>query len=303
MHFSRRAALACALLVLVACASTSPTTRQRTFDSPEQAMTALVDAIQREDREELHRIFGPRTDELKSGDEAQDVRERTLFTRAVERGHAIEPQSDERAILLVGEDRWPFSVPLVREGSIWHFDTDEGIDELSNRRIGLNELRSIAACRALFLAQLEYFSADRNDDGVREYARRLVSTPGQKDGLYWPSIGGVDPSPIGPALALAAAQRDAENEPLPFYGYHYKALYRQGPSAPGGALSYEDGGRLTRGWGVLAYPAEYGVSGVMSFLVSSEGRIYERDLGEDTAEMALALEAFEPSEGWRPVAP
>ncbi len=296
------------ILSTAACRTSSSDAEQRVdqcvFESPEAAAAALVAAVEREDDAEIWRIFGPRTEELKTGNEALDRRAGQLFVRAYEAGHRIGEGSDGSAVVMIGgAEAWPFSVPLVREGELWHFDTDAGIDELANRRVGFNELRAILACHALFRAQLEYHSVDRDGDGVQEYARRLISTPGQKDGLYWPAPGGVDPSPIGPALAHAAARRDEDDQPLSFYGYYYKPLRGQGPSAPGGALTYAQDGELTRGWAVLAYPSEYGETGVMSFLVGSEGEIYERDLGSDTAGAIESIDAYDPGAGWRRVQP
>jgi hypothetical protein len=203
--------------------------------------------------------------------------------------------------VLIGEDQWPFAVPLVLKGSKWYFDTDAGLEELTNRRIGRNELRTIAACRTLIDAQAEFFERDPDGLGVKHYAPRLMSTEGKKDGLYWPAPGGVDPSPIGPVMASAAARRDEEGERIPFNGYLFKPLDRQGQSAPGGAMDYRQEGQLTRGWAVLAYPAVYGETGIMSFLCSSHGIVYEQDLGDQTDQIVAEIDAFDPDSPWQNV--
>jgi len=294
------------LLAVMACgivlaAGTGGCESQRTFQSPEAAVTSLSEAISAGDRDELRALFGPRAAELRSGDVEQDRQDFASFGRSLESGHVIEPDGEDRATVLVGEERWPFAVPLVNEQGGWRFDTDAGIEELTNRRIGRNELRTIAACRTLIEAQAEYRGVDRDGDGVLEYAQRLMSTPGTRDGLYWPAPGGVDPSPIGPVLAFAAARTDEGGHRLPYNGYFYRLLTAQGSGAPGGAMSYFSGADLTGGWAVIAWPAEYGETGVMSFLAGHGGVVYERDLGPDSA--AVAIAEFDPSAGWTPVSP
>jgi len=207
----------------------------------------------------------------------------------------------DRATVLIGDDQWPFAVPLVMKGSSWQFDTDAGIDELNNRRIGRNELRTIAACRTLIDAEAEFFDRDPDGLGVKHYAQKLMSTEGKKDGLYWPAPGGVDPSPIGPAMALSATRRDEKGERIPFNGYLFKVLYRQAASAPGGAIAFMQDGQLMRGWAVVAYPAEYGETGIMSFLCGSGGEVYQQDLGDDTDKAVDKIEAFDPGAGWKKI--
>lgn len=275
---------------------------QRSFRNPEAAVASLGQALAAGDRAELSRLFGPRAKELRSADPEQDRQDLASFRRNLEAGSVIETQGDDRATVLVGEDRWPFAVPLVRQGSSWKFDTDAGIDEMTSRRIGRNELRTIAACRTLIDAQAQYHSLDRDGDGVLEYARRLNSTPGSRDGLYWPPApGGADPSPIGPVLAAAASRRDADGDPLPFHGYFYRLLTAQGPGAPGGERDYSIGGKLTGGWAVIAWPADYGETGIMSFIAGDGGAVYERDLGPESAAVAESITRFDPADGWNPV--
>lgn len=281
---------------------------QQTFDSPEDAVSALERAAVADDKPAMRRIFGPNIDDLRSGDEYQDELDIAAFKRSLAESSALQREGDERATLLVGDVRWPFAVPLVRDGDAWRFDTDAGAIELENRRIGRNEIRTIETCRALFDAQNEYRSRDRDGDGVPQYADRLLSSPGKKDGLYWPAPGGVDASPIGPVLAEAATRTDDSGERLPYYGFRYRLIESQGPGARGGAMNYRDEqGRLVRGWAVIAWPDEWDVTGVMTFMVSHEGYIYERDLGPDTDSAAKAVSTYDPT-GWtlagaRPSAP
>lgn len=276
---------------------------QRRFSTPEEAASALANAAEERDRDELRKLFGPRVAELRSGDEEQDARDFASFSRSLAAGREVERGEAGGATLLIGEERWPFAVPLVNEEGGWRFDTDAGIEELTNRRLGRNELRTIAACLTLIDAQAEYRGVDRDGDGVLEYAQRLLSSPGMKDGLYWPAPGGVDPSPIGPVMASAAARTDEGGDRLPYNGYFYRLLTAQGAGAPGGAMGYFSGADLTGGWAVIAWPAEYGETGVMSFLAGHGGVVYEQDLGPDSDSAAAAIAEFDPSAGWTPVSP
>jgi hypothetical protein len=272
---------------------------QRTFSSPTEAASALATAVKSEDRAEINRIFGPHTKKLRSGDPDQDREDRLQFARALDTKRELRQDTQNHATLLVGKDAWPFAVPVVRDGDVWLFDTEAGEEELAVRRVGRNELDIIQACRTLIDAQREYFSADRDGDGVREYARKLMSTPGQKDGLYWDAgPGGVDPSPIGPALAQAAIRTDERGERIPFHGYRFKLLTRQGAGAPGGAMGYDTDANLTSGWAAVAYPDQYAASGVMTFMFGHGGRVFEKDLGPNTDRVVARIEAFDPSDGW-----
>lgn len=288
-------------LGVIAAAALSACQSQRDFSSPEDAVAALTTAAERDDKSELRRIFGPDGAELRSDDPEQDRLDVAAFRRALAEAAEIERRGDDSATLLVGEERWPFAVPIVREADRWRFDTEAGIEELDNRRIGRNELRTIAALRTLVDAQAAYFSSDRDGDAVPEYAARLLSSPGTRDGLYWPSPGGVDPSPIGPVLASAATRHDDEGDRIPYNGYRFRLLTRQGEAAPGGAMDFSSPDGLTGGWAAIAWPAEYDVSGVMTFLVSSAGVIYQADLGPDTESATAAITEFAPGEGWSPV--
>jgi hypothetical protein len=286
-----------ALLVLTAILAGCQS--QRTFKTPDEAVAALASAAERGDRDEVRRIFGPRARELRSDDPEQDALDLASFKRALTEARKVEKQGDDQATLLVGDAGWPFAVPLVRQKDHWVFDTAAGVEELENRRIGRNEIRTMAALRTLIDAQTEYASVDRDGDGVKCYAGKLMSSPGTKDGLYWDSPGGVDPSPIGPVLAEAATQRDESGARLPYNGYRFRLLTRQGAGAPGGAKDYIRDGRLVDGWAVIAWPAEYDHTGVMSFIASADGVIYERDLGPETQKAVDAISEFDPSNGWK----
>jgi len=192
-------------------------------------------------------------------------------------------------MLLVGRDQWPFAMPLMKTDQGWQFDTDTGIEEINARRIGLNERLTIAAC---------FFERDPDSQGVKHYARRLMSSEGRKDGLHWPVTGNEDPSPIGPVLATAATRADERGERIPYHGYRYKLLTRQGEAASGGAVEYETQGMLTEGWAAVASPDNYAITGVMTFIISHDGIVYEQDLGPETARLVNAMTSFNPSSDW-----
>lgn len=282
---------------------TGCTQSQRTFRSPEDAINALADAVQKDDNAELRQIFGPEVEDLKSDDPEQDREDILVFSRRLATAHKIRTDSADHATVLIGQEEWPFAVPLVKKGSGWRFDTDAGLEELTNRRIGRNELLTIAACRTLIDAQKEFYDRDPDGLGYKHYAQRLMSYENMKNGLYWPSPGGVDPSPIGPVMAQAARQVNDAGDRIPFNGYLFKLLSRQTAAAPGGELDYMQNGELTRGWAVLAYPAEYGVTGITSFLCSSHGEVYQQDLGDDTEEQAGRIYTFDPDPSWKIVPP
>ena len=274
---------------------------QRNFKSPDDAVVALNDAVQRQDVKELHRLFGPRVDELKSGDPDMDKDDMIIFARRLTTECNVQQDSPDHVTLLIGEEQWPFAVPLTKDGQAWRFDTDAGIDETTNRRIGRNERLTIEACRTFIDAQVEYFARDPDGSGVQHYAAKVMSTEGAKDGLYWPVTGNEDPSPIGPVLAYAAVRKESSGQFIPFNGYFYRLVTNQGATAPGGAMDYLVDGKLTRGWAAVAYPAKYGESGIMSFLFGSTGVIYQQDLGNDTSSATVQITVFDPGPDWTPV--
>jgi hypothetical protein len=278
---------------------------QRFFETPEAAAQALVDAVLAEDTDVVRAVLGPGSGALSSGDPVADRADREAFVEAAVESAAIEQEDgvDDRAVLVIGDD-WPFPIPLVKVAEGWHFDMEDGLEEIYRRRIGNNELYAISVAWAYGEAQEEYASVDRNGDGVREFAQRLASSEGQRDGLYWPVKDGEPESPMGPLVADAVAEgyaKSDDGEPVPYHGYFYRMLPGQGASAPGGAESYVVDGRMTGGYALLAYPAEYGNSGIMSFMINQQGMVFEKDLGEDTESLARAMEVYDPDTTWDPV--
>ena len=278
--------------------------KQRRFTSPEAAITALVDAIKAADRKGLLDILGPEGLTLvDSGDAVADRNAGQRFAAEHDRAHRLEGGGG-KVVLHVGPDDYPFPIPLVPEGPVWRFDTRAGKDEILNRRIGGNELHAIQVCLAYVDAQREYYSADRNADGLPEYAQRVASTPGKRDGLFWETKAGETPSPLGPLVAQARVEgyggaRPAA--PVAYHGYYYRILTAQGPDAPDGAYSYLAHGRMIGGFALVAFPAQYGVSGVMTFIVNHEGVVYQKDLGPNTATIARGMKLYNPDSTWKKV--
>jgi hypothetical protein len=293
-----RALIACC--AAAAACSSDPVER---FDTPDGAMHALADAAKSGDVSREDRILGTGGSALlNSGDEAQDREEANEIARAVQTKLEFEDRKDGTKIARIGEESWPFPIPLVRRSGGWSFDAVKGRDELDNRRIGRNELWTIETLHEYVDAQNEYRSEGR--DGLPPaYAVRMTSTPGKHDGLYWPVEGDVPESPLGPLLAAAASDGPAPGEASrpPFHGYYYRMLTAQGACAPGGEKSYLEGDRMTGGFALLAWPAEYGDSGVMSFVVCHQGVVYQKDLGAKTAALANDIQRFEPDASWEPV--
>ena len=284
--------------------ATEAQTQALRFATPDAAALALIEAAAAEGKEALLVVLGPDLAELVSGDPVADAADRRWFVENARLSAQIEDETPDSAWLVIGPEDWPFPIPLYQDEQGWYFDTAAGADEILNRRIGRNEIFTLATLRAMVEAQREYAATDPQGLGSPVYARFLLSSPGQRDGLYWPTQPGEPPSPMGPAVAEAAAMgydiRPTREEARPFHGYFYKLLAAQGDQAPGGARSYLEGDRLTGGFGLLAWPASYGESGIMTFQVNQRGLVYERDLGEDTAGQAAAIEAYDPGKGWQP---
>jgi hypothetical protein len=280
---------------------------QRRFDSPEEAVKALAAAAQAGDRSEVDAIFGPEVKGLLSGDPKQDSIEFASFAKAMGKFSRLVKKADDRYVLDIGEEDWPLPIPIVLKDGKWLFDTAAGKDEIVSRRIGEDEFTAIGVCRAYVQAQREYASVDRDGSGIFKYAMKIRSTPGSKDGLYWRAKIGEEQSPFGPLVAEARAEgytrKTAEGAPQPFHGYLFKILTRQGESAPGGAYDYVINGNLIAGFALVAYPAHWGESGVMTFIVNQWGRVYQCNLGQKSAEIAQAMTEFNPESGWAPVAP
>jgi hypothetical protein len=280
-------------------------TPQRAFKSPEEAATALVQAVKAGDRAAVLAIVGQSAAEwVSSGDPVADRAANERFVQRYDEKHAISAAGDSKATLVIGNDDWPFAFPLVKTKAGWRFDTEAGKQELLARRVGGNELSVVNVLLAIVDAQREYASADRDASGVRQYAAKIASSPGKKDGLYWPTKAGEPESPLGPLVVRAAAEGYKKSEgPRPYHGYYFKVLTRQGPNAKGGALDYLAKGKMIGGFAALAYPARYANSGVMTFIVNHDGVVYERDLGAETAKRVAAITSFDPGPGWKPVKP
>ena len=291
-------------LALIAPLALSAADVGRTFATPEAAVSALAAAVSAKDTNALRALFGSAAADLQNPDHVQATNDFMEFTAAFSQAQRIVRRSDSNCVLYVGENSWPFPIPIVKQDGQWYFDTVAGKEELLNRRIGENELTTLDAVRAYVEAQREYAAKDRDDDEVLEYAQRISSTPGTKDGLYWPPDLDGEVSPLGPRAARAQAQgywaksgqRGAA--PEPFHGYFFKILTRQGKSAPGGKHDYIINGNMIAGFALVAWPAEYGNTGIMTFIVNQQGRVYQKDLGPKTAKTAAAMKAYGPDKTW-----
>jgi hypothetical protein len=276
----------------------------KTFATPEQAVSALAAATSTKDSNALRVIFGLAAPDLENPDRIQATNELNTFSTALSQAMRIERQSDSKCVLEVGANYWPFPVPIVKQDGRWYFDGEAGKEELLNRRIGKNELSTLQSVRAYVEAQREYASKDRDDDQVLEYAQKFRSTAGTKDGLYWPPDLDGEISPLGPLVADAqnegylAKSREPDTAPEPFHGYFFKILTRQGKHAAGGKYDYIINGNMIGGFALVAWPAEYGESGIMTFLVNQQGRVYQKDLGPKTARIAGAMKAYDPDKTW-----
>jgi Protein of unknown function (DUF2950) len=300
--------LACGLVAGRASAA-EKAPKQRLFATPEAAVKALVRAATTADPKEIAAIYGPEREKLLTGDAVEDANALRRFAANLAKSATLEKVNDGRYTLLVGETHWPSPIPIVKDGRKWRFDTAAGLDEILNRRIGRDELSAIMTCRAYVVAQWEYFteSRDTSKDGLAVYAQRFISTPGERDGLYWKVPEGGVPSPLGSLVAEArdegytpgeAGSGDAAKR-MPYHGYFFKILKAQGPHAPGGAFSYVINGNMIAGYALIAYPARWGSSGVMTFIVNQQGRVYEKDLGPETAELAAAVTEYDPDPTWK----
>ncbi|MBK8640302.1 MAG: DUF2950 domain-containing protein [Chromatiaceae bacterium] len=273
------------------------------FETPDAAALALIEAAAADGSDLLLAVLGPDLAEMVSGDPVADAADREWFIENALLSAQIEDESSDSALLVIGPDDWPFPIPLAKDDQGWFFDTAAGLEELLNRRIGLNEIYTLAALRAFVEAQREYAAADPMGQGIPVFADRILSSEGRRDGLYWPTQPGEPASPLGHLVAEAVGAgygaSPSGQDPRPFHGYLYKILTAQGDQAPGGAMSYFKEGRLTQGVALLAWPASYGRSGIMTFLVNHKGMVYEQDLGVDTTALAAAIEAYDPGEGWR----
>ena len=284
-----------------AAAAATPKAAQ-TFATPEAAADALAAAARAGDDQSLLALFGPEAKGIVgSGDPVQDKNTREDFAKSYDAKHSLEKHTDSQVVLVYGDDDFPFPVPIVKTGEQWHFDTVAGRDELLARRVGRNELAAIQVCLAYVDAQREFGSVDRDGDGLFEYAQKLISSEGKHDGLYWPTKDGEPESPMGELVAQARSEgySPKQGSGEPYHGYLYKILTKQGPNAADGAYDYIVHGRMIGGFALVAYPAEYGNSGIMTFIVNHDGVVYSKDLGPNTAKTAGAMTRFDPDKSWK----
>ncbi len=280
--------------------------KQRTFASTGDAVTALIEAAKSGDKPALLAILGRDGKALiSSGDETADRLARERFVQSYQDANQLTMVSDAKATLSVGKDDWPFPIPLVKGASGWRFDTAAGKEEILNRRIGQNELDVIQVCLAYVDAQREYYLRNASGGSLLEYAQKLASAAGKRDGLYWEAKPGEEPSPLGPLVATARRAGYSAGKPgggpIPYHGYYYRILTAQGKDAPGGAYDYLARGHMIGGFALVAYPAQYASSGVMTFIVNHDGVMYQKDLGPDTSAIAQAMTRFNPDASWKKV--
>ncbi|MDR3641931.1 MAG: DUF2950 domain-containing protein [Humidesulfovibrio sp.] len=273
---------------------------QQTFETPEKAVDALIQANRDGDTGALLRVLGPEAGKLlHSGDPAADKKNREKFVASFEHSHSLEQRADGSMLLVVGDRKWPMPIPLVNQDGQWRFDARAGEQEILNRRIGRHELDVLEVCRAFVTAQREYALTHKLIDGTPEYARRFISHPGKQDGLYWPTAQGAPESPLGPLLAFAQAEGVPAKKQQPYHGYFYRILFAQGPAASEGAREYVANGHMTKGFALLAFPAHYGKTGIQTFLVNHNGIVRAKDLGPDTARIAARMRLYDPDATWK----
>jgi hypothetical protein len=295
------------------------TTPPSQFTSPNDALQALVSAARAKDRAALAKIFGSDYDQLLSGDQIEDDKDLNDFAEAVQESAKLRKDNEAKYTVIVGKDNWPTPIPIVLKNSKWEFDAATGLDEVLNRRIGENELAAIQTCRAYAVAQWEYFTeSDWDHDGVAEYAQHLISSTGKHDGLFWETSDDEKPSPLGRMIAGAriegygpkaetpdgagkggAEKESATDDRAPYYGYYVKLLTRQGPHAPGGKYSYIINGNMIAGYALVAYPEKWGNTGVMTFIINQQGRVYEKNLGANTTKIAAGMTEYDPDPTWK----
>jgi hypothetical protein len=285
------------LMVGLAIPSVGQQAGQKTFSSAEQASDAMFRAAQSNDEKAMLDILGADGKQVvSSGDEAEDAESRANFATKYQEMHRLVKEADGMTVLYIGAKNWPTPIPLVNKGGSWYFDTEAGKKEILYRRVGRNEMSTIRVCQELVAAEKEY-NAQHG-----EYAQRIFSDEGQRNGLYWKAGAGEPLSPMGPLVAAAVTERDGtsrDSAPMPYRGYYYHVLVRQGKTGPGGAKSYSVDGKMTGGFAFVAYPAEYRSSGVMTFIVGEDGMVYQKDLGKKTEAVVKAMKEYDPNPGWQ----
>lgn len=294
-----------ALGIVALCSSaTAAPVKPQSFASPERAARALANAARNNNAAAIVAIFGASGEKLvNSGDKVADDGMRARFAERYAAAHKFVFEAANRAMLVVGIEEWPFPIPLVRKHGAWYFDAAAGAEEILNRRVGRNEMDAMRVCRDYVRAQREYAADLQGEHNPPEYAQKIVSSPGQHDGLYWPAEAGGKQSPIGPQMAHAHTEGYSYNPPdtehAPYHGYYYRILLRQGAAAAGGARDYVVDGHMTGGFALVAFPATWGDSGVMTFIVNQNGIIYQKNLGPDTTKLAAAISEFNPDFSWK----
>jgi hypothetical protein len=282
-------------------AQQKPVVAQRLFASPDEAVKALQAATAAKDNAALREIFGSEVHELLTGDEVQDANNAQRFATAMAQGCQAVKEGEDKITLEVGTNNWPMPIPLVKADGQWHFDTAAGKEEIINRHIGKDELHAIGVCRAYVAAQRQYASANPDARGGAKYAQKFKSTHGKKDGLYWASAENEPASPFGPLVAEAHAEGYGAKKgtgPHPFHGYYFKILTQQGKAAPGGKMNYMSHGNLTGGFALVAYPEHWDQSGIMTFIVNQDGKVFQRNFGEKTSQIAGAMKEYNPDSEW-----
>ncbi len=295
--------LACAWGLLPAgLHAAEPKEAQQSFASPDAAAQALKSAVASTDRDALRKIFSPEYRELLTGDAVQDANNTRKFAALMAQGFQLVKEGDDKVTIEAGPDHWPMPIPLVRADGQWRFDTEAGKEEIIDRHIGKDELHAIGVCRTYVLAQRRYASMNPEGSAGVTYARHLKSNTGKKDGLYWPASENESASPFGPLIAEAQAEGYVVHAkgtgPHPYHGYYFRILTGQGDAAPGGKLDYLSGDHLTNGFALVAYPEHWDQSGIMTFIVNQDGKVYQSNLGEDTAQQAAAIKEYNPDQDW-----
>jgi hypothetical protein len=324
IRFSFTALLTVAVFVAASLLVVAPSVRAQApsrsaFASADDALQALVSAGKARDRAALAKVYGPDYDQFLSGDEVEDANDLEKFAEALGESAQLQKVDDSKYTVIIGTINWPLAVPLVQKDGKWFFDTQAGLDEVINRRVGEDELSAIATCRAYAVAQWEYYTeGDWDHDAVAEYAQKFLSTPGSHDGLFWETSEDDKPSPLGKLIAAAQAEgygpttsstvaagkggsdkQAPEIDHAPYHGYYFKILTRQGAPAPGGKYSYIINGNMIAGYALVAYPDKWGNSGVMTFIINQQGRVYEKNLGPNTAKLASAMTEYNPDSTWK----
>ena len=280
---------------------------QRLFSSPEDALKTLVEAVKAKDKDVLDQIFGPSRKDLRSGDEVGDVAEFDELARHLAEKTNLVKESDSKVIIHIGKESWPFPIPIVRKDGQWFLDTEAGKEEILNRRIGENELTAILVCRTYIKAQREYTLKDWDGDGIFAYAQKLRSAPGKRNGLFWRAAPGEAVSPLGELVARAKMEgykkktaAFKEEKSTPFHGYFFKILTRQGKNAPGGKYNYIINGNMVGGFALVAFPSNWGKSGVMTFIVNQQGKVYQKNIGPNTTKIVREMKSYNPDKTWTP---